>query len=128
MKAPGHREQPQHKVIDKHLDQRVKVVIHGQVIADSRDVIEVDEDRNPPRYYFPRADVNMALLTRTEATSYCPFKGTAHYYSVRVDGRTLDDAVWTYEEPYDEHAGLKERLAFWEERIPGIERVIEQTT
>lgn len=122
MKSPGHSSHPEHKVIEKHLDRRVKVGIGGQVLADSRDVIEVDEDGSPPRYYFPRADVRMDLLSRSETTTHCPFKGTAHYYGVRIDGRTLGDTVWTYEEPYDEHPELKDRLAFWEERIPEIER------
>jgi len=122
MKAPGYASHPDHKVIEKHLDQRVTVQIRGQVIADSRDVVRVDEDGSPPRYYFPRADVRMDLLSRTETTSHCPFKGTAHYYGVRVDGSTLADVVWTYEEPYEEHLGLEGRIAFWEERIPGVER------
>ena len=120
MRSPGHRQHPDHKVLEKHLDQRVTVEIGGQVVADSRDVVEVDEDGSPPRYYFPRADVRMADLSRSESTSQCPYKGTAHYYSVRVGDRVLPDSVWTYEEPYDEHEGLANRLAFWPEKTPEI--------
>jgi uncharacterized protein (DUF427 family) len=127
MKSPGHRAHPEHKVIEKRIAQRMKVEIDGQVIAESGDVIEVDEDGYPPRYYFPRADVRMELLSPSKTTTHCPFKGTAHYYGVRIDGRTLDDTVWTYEEPYEEHLGLQDRVAFWEERIPAVERVIERS-
>ncbi len=120
MKSPGHREHPEHKVIEKHIGRRMKVEVGGEVVAESSDVIEVDEDGNPPRFYFPRGDVRMEKLTRTETTSKCPFKGTAHYFGVHAGGRDLDDVVWTYEEPFEEHAGLKDRVAFWSEKSPAI--------
>lgn len=119
-KSPGHREHPDHKVIEHHLDQRVTVEVNGEAVANSRDVVRVDEDGNPPRYYFPRSDVRMDKLTRSQTTTACPFKGTAHYYGLSVGGRTLKDAVWTYEEPYEEHTGLKDRVAFYEGKFPEI--------
>ena len=120
MKSPGHRQWPEHAVTERALDQRVRVEIDGEVIADSRDVIEVDEDGYPPRFYFPRTDVEMAKLARTETTTECPFKGTAHYFSVSAGGQKLDDAVWTYEAPYEEHRALKDRVAFYEDELPQI--------
>jgi uncharacterized protein (DUF427 family) len=120
MKSPGHRDHPDHKVIEKHLDGRITVEVAGKLVADSKDVIEVDEDGYPARFYFPRSDIRQDQLVRTESTSQCPFKGTAHYYSVRADGRVLSDAAWTYEEPYDEHAALKDRVAFWDDKVREI--------
>ncbi|AKF07757.1 DUF427 domain-containing protein [Sandaracinus amylolyticus] len=120
MKSPGHRKWPDHVVAERTLDQHLRVEIDGEVLADSRDVIEVDEDGAPPRFYFPRSDVVMDKLERTATTTTCPFKGTAHYFRVRTGGKTLDDAVWTYEEPYDEHAALKDRVAFYEGEMPQI--------
>ena len=117
-KSPGHQQHPEHKVLEKPLDERLRVEVAGELVADSRNVLRVDEDRHPARYYFPRTDVKMDKLTRTDTTTVCPFKGTAHYYSVHAGGKTLKDAVWAYEDPYEEHPALKERLAFWEGRFP----------
>jgi uncharacterized protein (DUF427 family) len=119
-KSPGHEKWPDHKVEEKRVDHRVKVEVDGTIVADSSDVLRVDEDKNPPRYYFPRGDVKMDALERSDTTTQCPFKGTAHYFSLRLGEKKLDDAVWTYEEPYDEHRGLKDRVAFYDDKFRDI--------
>lgn len=120
-KAPGHEKWPDHQIREELIPGRVRVEVRGEVVADSDQVIRVDEDRSPARYYFPRSDVQMAKLERTQTTTECPFKGTAHYFNLLAGDETLKDAVWTYEEPYEEHAALKDRLAFWDERFPALE-------
>ncbi len=119
--SPGHAQWPTHQVREAPIDRRVRVEVAGEVVADSTDVIEVAEDGNPKRYYFPRRDVKMALLERSNTKTECPFKGTASYFDLRVGDKTFKDAVWTYERPYDEHVALAERVAFWDERVPEIE-------
>ena len=97
--APGHRRWPGHAVREQRLDKRFRVCVNGEVIADSRDVIRVEEDDYPPRFYFPRGDVKMNCLSRSRTASHCPFKGAAHYFSLGVAGARLDDAAWSYEDP-----------------------------
>jgi uncharacterized protein (DUF427 family) len=62
----------------------------------------------------------METLERTPTTTQCPFKGTAHYYSLHTGSAHLGDAVWTYEDPFDEHLDLKDRLAFYDDKYRDI--------
>jgi uncharacterized protein (DUF427 family) len=120
-KSPGHRKWPDHEVREERIDERLKVEIDGEVVADSADVIKVVEDEHPVRYYFPRGDVRMDVLEPTDRTTRCPFKGTASYFTINVGGREFENAAWSYEETYDEHAALEDRIAFYEDRIAELD-------
>ena len=120
-KSPGHAQWPKHQIRERHLPEHIVASVNGEPIADSNDVIRVEEEGHPARHYFPRGDVRMDRLQASTETTQCPFKGNAVYFSVVADGRVLKDAAWSYEAPYDEHGDLKERIAFYTERAPEIE-------
>lgn len=80
----------------------------GETIAQSDDTEQVEGNA-----YFPRKDVNMALLTASDTVTHCPWKGQASYYSVVVNGETLKDAAWTYKQPFDKAQHIAGHIAFW---------------
>ena len=125
MKSPGHQQHPGHKVLEKPVRGKMRAQLGADVLAESSNVIEVDEDQNPPRYYFPRADVRMDKLKPSETRTCCPFKGEASYFSMELGDGPLPDAAWTLETPYDEHADLTSRIAFYSEKFDGLQFKID---
>jgi uncharacterized protein (DUF427 family) len=112
--APGYKNYPGHRIATKPAGTLVRVTFKGEVLAETRDAIQMQEAMEgstvaPIVYYIPRKDVKMERLVRTSHQTYCPFKGQASYYSLK-DGP--ENAVWTYEQPFDEMMAIKERLAF----------------
>jgi uncharacterized protein (DUF427 family) len=96
---------------------RVEVRVHGQTIADTRAALTLREAAYPAVYYIPRGDVSEAALTRTDTTSYCPFKGHASYFSVTTaGGDTVADAIWTYEQPFPAVAAIAGHVAFYPDK------------
>ncbi len=81
---------------------------NGTVIATSDDTVVVEGN-----HYFPRASVDDAVLVASDHTSVCPWKGTASYWSLEVDGQVNADAAWTYPEPKEAAAQIRDRVAFW---------------
>lgn len=84
----------------------------GAILGESTNVLELTEGEYPPVIYFPRKDIAMALLERTEKTTHCPHKGDANYFSIVNRSSRSENAVWTYETPLDAVAEIKNHLAF----------------
>jgi uncharacterized protein (DUF427 family) len=116
-KIPG----PDHPITVERTGKRVVVKIGGRTVADTRDALTLKEANYPAVQYIPRKDVDMAQLARTDHATYCPYKGECSYYSIADAGERGVNAVWTYEQPYDAVASIKEHLAFYPERVDAIE-------
>src|SRR5688500_15044026 len=115
--GPGYKQRPEHRITTQPAGLRVQVTVKGEVIADTRDAIVMKEGDYPVVYYVPRKDVKMDRLVRTSHTTYCPFKGHASYYSL---ANGPENAVWSYEQPYDEVSVIRERLAFYPNKVDAI--------
>jgi len=101
---------------------RVRITVAGRVVAETTRALTLRESDYPPVLYVPRDDVDMSLLERSDNQSYCPYKGDAAYYSIAIGRRRAENAVWTYEAPYDAVVGIKEYLAFYPDRVDSIEQ------
>ena len=93
------------------------VVFAGEVIADTSRALRVLETSHPPNYYIPIADVRAGGLDRTDAASFCEWKGRAHYFTVRGGDRVELDAAWGYDRPSPSYAALRDHVAFYPGRM-----------
>jgi uncharacterized protein (DUF427 family) len=115
-KIPG----PDHPISIETNPSRVVVTVGGKIIADTNAALTLREASYPPVQYIPRRDVDMAALTRSEHTTYCPYKGDASYYSIPAGGDRSINAVWTYENPFEWIARIKDYVAFYPDRVDEI--------
>ena len=118
MKIPG----PDHPITIAPNPKRVRVSAGGVVVADTTHALTLKEASYPAVQYIPRDDADMSLLSRTERTTHCPYKGEASYFSVTADGKALENAVWTYETPFPAMAEIAGYLAFYPDKVT-IEQV-----
>ncbi|MDP6417617.1 MAG: DUF427 domain-containing protein, partial [Gammaproteobacteria bacterium] len=107
---------PDYKVEIQESERQVSITCRGHLIADSTNSLLIVETRHDPVYYIPQQDVRMDLLSPTDLQTFCPFKGYASYWSLRVNTIEEDNLVWSYLDPHDEVIGLKGYLAFYGDR------------
>lgn len=117
MKVPG----PDHPITIEQSGAHVRVRFGGKVVADTTRALALREASYPAVYYIPRADADMSLLTATRHSTHCPYKGDASYFTISSDGKTADNAVWSYAQPFPAVAEIKEYLAFYPNRVDAIE-------
>jgi uncharacterized protein (DUF427 family) len=118
-KIPG----PDNSIVMEKSCKRMRVIFRGETIAESTDALVMRESAYPPVYYFSRADVKMEKLERTQHKSWCPYKGEASYFSIGEGNSSEENAVWSYETPFDAVADIRERLAFYPNKVDRIEEV-----
>lgn len=112
-----HPRSPEVRIDVLPTSKHVRVLIDGEVVADSVRSSVLYEATLPPRYYLPQGDVRMDLLALTDTESQCPYKGWAHYWSVTVDGVMHADVAWGYRTPLPESAGVAGLVCFYNERV-----------
>lgn len=117
MKLPG----PDHPITIAPAEKRVRVRFAGKVIADSIHALVLKEASYPVMFYIPRADTDMSALRPTDHHSHCPYKGDASYFSITADGRSAENAVWSYEQPFPAVEQIKDYLCFYRSRVDTIE-------
>ena len=115
----GRQPGPDHPITIVPADARVVVRLGDTILADSAGALELREASYPPVLYVPRADVAMARLTRSDTRTHCPYKGDASYFGVAGGSK---DVAWSYEDPFDQMAAIKDHLAFYPDRVDAIER------
>ncbi len=130
-RVSGHPRNPYHRVDSLRTTRRLRVEVGGQTLVDTTDTIGVYETSLAPKLYVRPDQVRMDLLERSTTTTYCPYKGTAGYWSARVGGEggeagdLVADVAWSYDDPLPESLPLARMLSFDPERatvaadIPG---------
>jgi uncharacterized protein (DUF427 family) len=116
IKHPG----PDHPITIESNPARVVVTVAGRTIADTQHALTLREAGYAPVQYIPLADVDHSQLQSSDHPSYCPFKGDASYYSLPAGGERSVNAVWTYREPFAAVAAIKDRVAFYPDRVDSI--------
>ena len=95
---------------------RVVVRVNGEVVADTSEALQLQESTYPAVQYIPFTDVKQDRLIRTDTSTYCPYKGDAGYYSVSTAAGTVEDVIWTYDEPYPAVAQIAGHVAFYPDK------------
>ena len=111
-----HARNPYHRVDTRLSSRHIKVMHGGEVVAESSRPTLLFETDVTTRYYLPAVDVRLDLLTPSDTTSECPYKGDARYYSLKV-GEHPQDLVWSYEKPLPEAFDVRDKLCFYSEKV-----------
>lgn len=94
----------------------------GAIVGESASALELVEGDNAPVIYFPRADIGMAFLEKSDSTTRCPYKGQATYYTISTSAGDIPDAAWSYEDPLDGVSEIAGHIAFYTGRVT-VERL-----
>ncbi len=103
---------PDHPITIAATPHRVRVTFAGRIVANTTRALSLAEASYAPVMYIPPEDVDLTALERTDRKTHCPYKGDASYYSIRTNGRSAQNAVWSYEQPIEAVAPIAGYMAF----------------
>jgi uncharacterized protein (DUF427 family) len=110
-----------HPVDIKPFGKRLRLTVNGETIAGSKRTLLLNEHpHHAPVFYFPRDDVRMILLQRSNHQTHCALKGDANYWSLKVKKHCEENIAWSYEAPYYQVDDIKGHLAFYLGRVDAI--------
>jgi uncharacterized protein (DUF427 family) len=112
-----HPHDPYSRIDILHSSRHVRVEVNGVTVGDTHRPTLLFETGLPTRYYFPKLDVRLDLLTPTDTTSGCAYKGFARYWSVEAGGETFEDLAWSYRTPLPESVKIAGLVAFYNEKV-----------
>lgn len=112
-----HPRDPYTRIDILQSSRHIRVEVDGVTVAESQQPRLLFETNLPTRYYLPKTDVRFDLLTPTDKSTACPYKGTARYWSVTIDGRTHEDIVWGYDTPLRESEQIAGFVCFYNEKV-----------
>ena len=110
----------------KKVGTKVTATINGKEVASSSNALKVQEagfDLYDPVYYFPKSDVLMDALEGTDKTTHCPLKGDTEYFGIHTEGKTLENAAWNYNQPYERSEQLRDHIGFDQTQVQVVEHV-----
>lgn len=111
---------PAHRILVQDHPRRIRIRFGGRTIVDTIGARLLHESNLLPAVYVPMADVDADVLTRTEHTTHCPFKGDATYWTVRVGDQVAENVMWGYEDPDEGVAGIDGYVAFYLDRMDEV--------
>jgi len=108
---------PDHPITIEPTGECVVVRIGEQVVAETSEALTLREASYAPVQYIPIEDVDETLLRPTDGATYCPFKGDASYFALRGPDGEIEDAIWTYEQPYEAVGEIEGHVAFYPQHV-----------
>lgn len=97
----------------EQFNKHIRIIFNEQIIADTNDSFRILETSHPPSYYLPKSSFKDGTLIKTNKTSYCEFKGMAHYYDIKWEDQRAAGAAWGYQNPTEHYSGIKDHVCVY---------------
>lgn len=119
MLSPGISENRDYQIETRAMHERVEIFMEGDKIVETRQGLELKEKGHDPVIYLPRNEVKGVQLQKC-GEYHCPFKGKAELYNVKHNSSIFENAAWSYTEPYDDVAEIRDMVAFYPGKVQDI--------
>ncbi len=118
--GPGYRHHPGYKVQIEPVAGKLELFVGGQLLGATERAVHVLETGHAAALYLPLDELDPARLQASDTHTYCPFKGDANYWSVKLSGDVVADVFWEYARPFDEVAGLQGYAGVYLNRVSAV--------